>query len=92
VPRAGALTDCRTFDEDWEGGETEILRDPGHLAALHDTALVGSRTDEAFDRLTRIAAIMLAGPVALMVLVGRAHLMEGATTGSPTPRSGTWGR
>jgi hypothetical protein len=37
-------------------GATEILRDPGRLAALHENALVHSRTDEAFDRLTRIAA------------------------------------
>ncbi|HEY0037372.1 MAG TPA: ATP-binding protein [Longimicrobium sp.] len=50
-----------------EGGDP--LRDPARLAALHATALLDSAPEEAFDRLTRIAAEFLNAPLALVNLL-----------------------
>ena len=48
---------------------TEILHDTGRLTALRNTALLDSPPEEAFDRLTRIAAAVLRAPLALVNLV-----------------------
>ncbi|HEY7771069.1 GAF domain-containing protein, partial [Longimicrobium sp.] len=45
------------------------LRDPARLAALHATGLLDSAPEEAFDRLTRIAAEFLGAPLALVNLL-----------------------
>lgn len=45
------------------------VRDPARLAALRQTALLDSPTEEAFDRLTRLAVRLLGAPVALVSLV-----------------------
>lgn len=45
------------------------LHDPARLAALHAVALLDSPAEEAFDRLSRLAARLLDAPVALVSLV-----------------------
>lgn len=45
------------------------LSDPDRLAALQERALLDSPAEEAFDRLTRLAARILHAPVALVSLV-----------------------
>ena len=45
------------------------IQDPARLAALRKTALLDSPTEEAFDRLTRLAVRLLGAPVALVSLV-----------------------
>lgn len=48
---------------------TYIIRDSRRLAALHETGLLDSPPEEAFDRLTRLAAAVLNTPVSLITLV-----------------------
>ncbi len=45
------------------------VQDPARLAALRKTALLDTPTEEAFDRLTRLAVRLLGAPVALVSLV-----------------------
>jgi GAF domain-containing protein len=47
----------------------EMLHNPDRLAALHSTQLLDSPAEEAFDRLTRLAARILDAPIALVSLV-----------------------
>ena len=47
------------------------LNDPARLAALRETALLDSPAEEAFDRLTRVAAAALGAPTAVVSLVDR---------------------
>ncbi|HEX9936656.1 MAG TPA: ATP-binding protein [Longimicrobium sp.] len=47
----------------------DTLRDPARLAALADTGLAGSPPEEAFERLTRLAARLLDTPSALLTVV-----------------------
>jgi signal transduction histidine kinase len=49
--------------------ETAVLREPERLAALERTGLLDSPPEEAFDRLTRLAASFLDAPVSLVNLV-----------------------
>jgi PAS domain S-box-containing protein len=48
-----------------------MLGDPARLEALRRTALLDTPPEEAFDRLTRLAARILAAPVSLVTLVDR---------------------
>ena len=45
------------------------VSDPARLAALRAVALLDTPTEEAFDRLSRLAALVLNAPVALVTLV-----------------------
>lgn len=47
-----------------------VTNDAARLEALSETALLDSPTEEAFDRLTKLAAKLLNSPVALISLVG----------------------
>jgi PAS domain S-box-containing protein len=47
------------------------LDDPARLEALRRTALLDTPPEEAFDRLTRLAARTLAAPVSLVTLIDR---------------------
>ena len=46
-----------------------VIHDAGRLKALHDSALLDSAPDEAFDRLTRLASRLLNAPMALISLI-----------------------
>jgi PAS domain S-box-containing protein len=64
---------------------TSLLADPGRLAALRQTNLLDTATEEAFDRLSRLAARLLGGPIALVTLVDRDRLFLKACLGLPEP-------
>ncbi|MGH9086988.1 MAG: GAF domain-containing protein [Acidimicrobiales bacterium] len=49
----------------WEPG----VRDPGRLAALAVSGLVGTGPEDAFDRLTELAATVIGAPQAFVTLV-----------------------
>ncbi|GIF22430.1 serine phosphatase RsbU (regulator of sigma subunit) [Actinoplanes tereljensis] len=53
---------------DHEGALARIL-DPGRLAAVHRTRLLDTGPEEAFDRLTRLAATLLGTPFAFVTIV-----------------------
>lgn len=47
------------------------LSDPGRLAALHATGLIGSPPEESFDRFTRLASMLLETPFTAISFIGR---------------------
>ena len=47
----------------------DLLRDSARLAAVRSTALAGTPPEEAFDRLTRLAAHLLGAPISLLSLI-----------------------
>jgi PAS domain S-box-containing protein len=47
----------------------DVLRDPTRLAALRQTALLGTPPEEEFDRLARLAARLVGSPVAMVTLL-----------------------
>jgi PAS domain S-box-containing protein len=61
------------------------LDSPVRLAALRDTALLDTPPEEAFDRLTRLAARWLAAPVALVSLVDAERQFFKSSVGLPEP-------
>lgn len=76
---------------------TRVL-DPERLAALGRTGLLDSPPEEAFDRLTRLAADLLRTPIAALSLVGEDRqffksavgLAEPAATTREMPLSHSW--
>jgi PAS domain S-box-containing protein len=62
-----------------------LLADPGRLAALAQTNLLDTAAEEAFDRLARLAARLLAAPIALVTLVDSDRLFLKACLGLPEP-------
>ena len=58
---------------------------PERLAALHQTALVGSPADAAFDRLTRLATRVIGAPIALVTLIDADHQFFKSCIGLPEP-------
>src|SRR5919108_2857095 len=55
------------------------------LAALHRTGLLDTPAEEAFDRLTRLAARLLGAPVALVSLVDEDRQFFKSAVGLPEP-------
>ena len=66
TPLAGTLGPHR---DRWGASYWPALADPARLAALHALALLDTPAEEAFDRLTRLAARTIRVPVALVSLV-----------------------
>jgi PAS domain S-box-containing protein len=64
---------------------TNLLADPGRLAALRKTNLLDTATEEAFDRLARLAARLLGAPMALVTLVDKDRQFLKACLGLPEP-------
>jgi signal transduction histidine kinase len=64
---------------------SEALNNPKRLEALHATALLDSPTEEAFDRLTRLASNLLEAPVSLVTLVDRDRQFFKSQFGLPEP-------
>ena len=64
---------------------TSLLADPVRLAALQQTNLLDTAAEEAFDRLARLAARLLAAPIALVTLVDTDRLFLKACLGLPEP-------
>jgi len=66
----------------------DVLRDPARLAALADTGLPDSPPEEAFDRLTRLAARVLDASTACLSLVdGRRQFLK-SVHGAPAALEG----
>jgi PAS domain S-box-containing protein len=62
-----------------------LLLRPDRLAALRQTALLDTPPEEAFDRLTRMAARLLGAPISLISLVSDERQFFKSTTGLPEP-------
>jgi len=61
------------------------IRDTHRLDALRRTALLDSGREEAFDRLTRLAATILRAPIALVSLVDSGRQFFKSAIGLPEP-------
>jgi GAF domain-containing protein len=68
-----------------DAGDTKVLADPARLATLRATGLLDSPADEAFDRLTRLAARAVNAPVALVSLVDSDRQFFMSCPGLPAP-------
>ncbi|HEX2191119.1 MAG TPA: PAS domain S-box protein [Longimicrobiaceae bacterium] len=68
-----------TSDDTTEAGDGNVDR----LAALRRTGLLDTPPEEAFDRLTRLAAVILEAPVALVSLVERDRQFFKSAVGFP---------
>ena len=62
-----------------------LLTRPDRLAAVRRTALLDTPPEEAFDRLSRMAARLLGTPVALISLVADDHQFFKSAIGLPEP-------
>jgi two-component system, cell cycle sensor histidine kinase and response regulator CckA len=62
-----------------------LLTRPDRLAALRRTALLDTPPEEAFDRLTRMAARLLGTPISLISLVTDERQFFKSATGLPEP-------
>ena len=62
-----------------------LLTRPDRLAALRRTALLDTPPEEAFDRLSRMAARLLGTPVSLISLVADDHQFFKSAIGLPEP-------
>ena len=67
------------------GATRSAVADPERVAALHATALLDTPAEEAFDRLTRLAARLLGAPVALVTLVDADRQFFKSGVGLPEP-------
>jgi PAS domain S-box-containing protein len=66
-----------------------LLFDPARLAALRRTNLLDTPAEEAFDRVTRLAARVLDLPIVLVSLVDHDRLFLKACLGLPEPWAST---
>jgi signal transduction histidine kinase len=67
----------------------DVLRNPERLARLRATALLDAPTDEAFDRLTRLATKLLEAPLSTVTLVDDERQFYMSCTGFPEPLATT---
>ena len=65
--------------------EPSLIRDPERIARLRATALLDSPTEEAFDRLTRLASKLLEAPLSTVTLVDVDRQFYMSCTGMPEP-------
>jgi GAF domain-containing protein len=63
----------------------EELRDAGRLEALKRTSLLDTPPEESFDRLTRLASIVLRAPVAIVSLLDGERAFIKSCFGLPEP-------
>lgn len=66
-----------------DAGSGDRLHDPARVAAISRTGLLNLPPDEAFDRLTRMAAAMLDVPIALISLVTDTRQFFASSVGLP---------
>lgn len=65
--------------------ENAVLRNPERLAQLRATSLLDAPTEEAFDRLTRLATKLLDAPLSTVTLVDDERQFYMSCTGFPEP-------
>lgn len=66
-----------------EAGSGDRLHDPARIAAIDKTGLLNLPPDAAFDRLTRMASVMLDVPIALITLVTDTREFFASAVGVP---------
>lgn len=66
-------------------GAHDVLRDPERIAQLRATGLLDAPTEEAFDRLTRLASRLLEAPLSTVTLVDDDRQFYLSCTGFPEP-------
>jgi PAS domain S-box-containing protein len=64
---------------------TNVLADPGRLAAVRQTNLLDTPAEDAFDRVARLAARLLEVPIALVPLIEDDRQFFKACVGLPEP-------
>jgi GAF domain-containing protein len=64
---------------------TSVLADPGRLAAVHQTNLLDTPAEDAFDRVARMAARLLDVPIALVPFIEDDRQFFKACVGLPEP-------
>lgn len=69
--------------------EHDVLRNPERLARLRATSLLDAPTEEAFDRLTRLASKLLDAPLSTVTLVDDERQFYMSCTGFPEPLATT---
>jgi signal transduction histidine kinase len=69
--------------------ELDVLRDPERLDRLRATSLLDAPTEEAFDRLTRLATKLLGAPLSTVTLVDDERQFYMSCTGFPEPLATT---
>lgn len=67
----------------------DVVRDPERLAHLRATALLDSPSEQAFDRLTRLASKLLEAPVSTVTLVDIERQFYLSCVGVPEPLAST---
>jgi signal transduction histidine kinase len=70
-------------------GAEDAIRDPVRLRALHATGLLDTPPEEAFDRLTRLAATFLGVPLAMVNLVDERRHFSKSCLAPPDWKGGT---
>ena len=68
-----------------EDASRELIANVARLAALGDTNLLDGARDERFDRVTRLAALVLKAPLAFITLVDEHRDFYLSTVGFPEP-------
>lgn len=63
----------------------EVIQDPERLARLRATALLDSPTEQAFDRLTRLASKLLEAPLSTVTLIDVDRQFYMSCVGIPEP-------
>src|SRR6266699_741608 len=66
---------------------TNVLADPGRLAAVRQTSLLDTPAEVVFDRLARLAARVLGTPIAVMTVIDQDRVFFKAYFGLPEPWS-----
>jgi len=64
---------------------TNVLADPGRLAAVRQTSLLDTPAEVVFDRLARLAARVLGTPIAVMTVIDQDRVFFKAYFGLPEP-------
>src|SRR5215212_8627915 len=82
VPRAVSLLPSRSV---LPTPASHAITHPERLAALRRTALLDTPADEAFDRLTRLATVVLRAPVGMLALVDSDRDFVKSGVGLPAP-------
>lgn len=73
---------------DFTEAPAAVLSEPSRLEALHETGLLDSPAEAAFDRLTRVATRVLGVPTALVTLVDKDRQFFKSQIGLPQPWAG----
>lgn len=68
---------------------SSLVSDPERLAAVRRTALLGTPTEESFDRMTRLAVRLIGVPVSFFSLVSDDHDFFKSCVGFPDPLAST---